>query len=134
MRTLRLAMAQINVTVGDLDGNTAKIVEYIDQARSLSADLVAFPELAITGVLGSNLFNMGFILFIDDVALVGQPLWEAVSSVHTMTAMFAVLMTAVVMIGLITRGRNRPRSFVTFEAAILIGLYILSSVLVFRLA
>jgi NAD+ synthase (glutamine-hydrolysing) len=49
MRTFRLAMAQINTTVGDLEGNTRKIIEYIDQARSVSADLVAFPELAITG-------------------------------------------------------------------------------------
>ncbi len=49
MRTFRLALAQINLTVGDLDGNTAKIVDYMDRARSLEADLVAFPELAITG-------------------------------------------------------------------------------------
>ena len=49
MRTFRLAMAQINVTVGDLDGNTAKIIDYIDKARALKADLVVFPELAVTG-------------------------------------------------------------------------------------
>ena len=49
MRAFRLAMAQINPTVGDLDGNTRKIIEYIDRARSLQADLVAFPELAIPG-------------------------------------------------------------------------------------
>ena len=49
MRTFRVAMAQINVTVGDLEGNTRKIIEYTDKARSLKADLVAFPELAITG-------------------------------------------------------------------------------------
>ena len=49
MRIIRLAMAQINTTVGDLDGNTDKIVEYIDLAKALKADLVAFPELAITG-------------------------------------------------------------------------------------
>ena len=49
MRTLRLAMAQINVTVGDLEGNADKIIRYIDEARKLHADLVAFPELAITG-------------------------------------------------------------------------------------
>ncbi len=49
MRTLRLAMAQLNVTVGDLEGNTRKILEYIDDARSLQADLITFPELAITG-------------------------------------------------------------------------------------
>lgn len=49
MPTFRLAMAQINVTVGDLGGNTRKIIDYIDRARSLEADLVAFPELAVTG-------------------------------------------------------------------------------------
>ena len=49
VRTFRLALAQINTTVGDIPGNTAKIVEYIQQARSLRSDLVAFPELAVTG-------------------------------------------------------------------------------------
>ena len=49
MRTLRLALAQTNPTVGDLDGNTSKILEYVDRARAVDADLVAFPELAITG-------------------------------------------------------------------------------------
>ena len=49
MRTLRLALAQINVTVGDLEGNTRKIIEHIERARLLKADLVAFPELAVTG-------------------------------------------------------------------------------------
>ena len=49
MRTFRLALAQINSTVGDLEGNAAKIRRYIDQARSVGAELVAFPELALTG-------------------------------------------------------------------------------------
>ena len=49
MRTFRLALAQINATVGDLEGNADKIVEYIDRARLLKADMVAFPELALTG-------------------------------------------------------------------------------------
>ncbi len=45
----RLAQAQINCTVGDLTGNTEKICQWIQRARSLNADLVSFPELAITG-------------------------------------------------------------------------------------
>ncbi len=49
MRKFRLALAQINVAVGDLDGNAQKIIEQIGEARSLGADLVAFPELAISG-------------------------------------------------------------------------------------
>ena len=49
MRTFRIALAQTNPTVGDLDGNTSRIIDYIDRARDLGADLVAFPELAIPG-------------------------------------------------------------------------------------
>src|SRR6185295_89422 len=46
---LRLAMAQINVVVGDVDGNARKILEWIDRARDAHADIVTFPELALTG-------------------------------------------------------------------------------------
>ena len=44
-----MAMAQINVVVGDLDGNAARIIEWMDRARSMEADIVTFPELALTG-------------------------------------------------------------------------------------
>jgi len=46
---LRLAMAQINVVVGDVAQNSEKILEWIGRARSVDADIVTFPELAITG-------------------------------------------------------------------------------------
>ncbi|MGE3910450.1 MAG: NAD+ synthase [Chloroflexota bacterium] len=46
---MRVALAQINCTVGDLAGNTSKIVAWIEKARAAGADLVAFPELAISG-------------------------------------------------------------------------------------
>jgi len=42
-------MAQINPIVGDLAGNRDKIVDYINRARGLRADVVVFPELAVTG-------------------------------------------------------------------------------------
>jgi NAD+ synthase (glutamine-hydrolysing) len=42
-------MAQINPTVGDLKGNRDKIIDYINRARKLGADLVAFTELAVSG-------------------------------------------------------------------------------------
>ena len=48
-RPLRVALAQADFTVGDLGGNSEKIVEWIGRARELGADLVAFPELALTG-------------------------------------------------------------------------------------
>ncbi|MBI4972244.1 MAG: NAD+ synthase, partial [Candidatus Omnitrophica bacterium] len=49
MRSIRIAMAQINPTVGDFSGNTKKILEFIDMAKDADADIVAFPELAVTG-------------------------------------------------------------------------------------
>ncbi len=62
MKTLRIALAQINPTVGDLNGNSKKIIEYIKKAKSHSADIVVFPELAITGYPPDDLLlNKNFI-------------------------------------------------------------------------
>src|SRR4051812_4742927 len=46
---MRVALAQINTTVGDLDGNEAKIRDALTRARDAEAALVLFPELTITG-------------------------------------------------------------------------------------
>jgi NAD+ synthase (glutamine-hydrolysing) len=49
VRPLRIALAQINVTVGDTEGNAARISRAISEAEALGADIVALPELAVTG-------------------------------------------------------------------------------------
>ena len=49
IKELRVAIAQINVTVGDLAENSRKILEYIEKARRIGADIVSFPELAVCG-------------------------------------------------------------------------------------
>jgi NAD+ synthase (glutamine-hydrolysing) len=46
---MRLALAQINTVVGDLDGNRSLILARLEEARKAGADLVLFPELAVTG-------------------------------------------------------------------------------------
>ncbi len=62
IRSFRLALAQMNPTVGDIDGNTARIIEYVERARECGADLVAFPELAITGYPPEDLlFKTSFL-------------------------------------------------------------------------
>ena len=48
-RPFRIALAQINSTVGDLEGNRDRILADIDRAREAGADLLAFPEMALTG-------------------------------------------------------------------------------------
>ena len=46
---MRLALAQIDTVVGDLDGNRDRILTRLEEAREAGADLVLFPELAVTG-------------------------------------------------------------------------------------
>ncbi|MEK7807388.1 MAG: NAD+ synthase [Chloroflexota bacterium] len=66
-RTFRLALAQINPTVGDIRGNTALILDYLERARQAQADLVAFPEMAVTGYPPEDLlFKPSFLR--DNVA------------------------------------------------------------------
>jgi len=62
MTNVRIALAQINTTVGDLAGNELKIVGAISRARDLGADLVALPELAVTGYPPEDLLlKPGFV-------------------------------------------------------------------------
>ena len=49
MPRLRVAAAQLDLVVGDLDGNAARILDAYDRAEAAGCDLVAFPELAVTG-------------------------------------------------------------------------------------
>jgi NAD+ synthase (glutamine-hydrolysing) len=58
MRTLRIGLCQINTTVGDIEGNTKKILDYIGRGKKMGADLLAFPEMAITGYPPEDLLLM----------------------------------------------------------------------------
>ena len=46
---MRIALAQINTTIGDFSGNSAKIIDFAQRARSAGAGLVLFPELSVCG-------------------------------------------------------------------------------------
>jgi NAD+ synthase (glutamine-hydrolysing) len=58
MRTLRIGLCQINTTVGDIEGNTKKILDYVEKGKKMGADLLAFPEMAITGYPPEDLLLM----------------------------------------------------------------------------
>lgn len=49
MNSIRIALAQLNFTVGDISGNCKKIISYIEKAKSQNASIVLFPELSLTG-------------------------------------------------------------------------------------
>jgi NAD+ synthase (glutamine-hydrolysing) len=58
MRMLRIGLCQINTTVGDIEGNTKKIIDYIHLGKKMGADLLAFPEMAVTGYPPEDLLLM----------------------------------------------------------------------------
>ena len=86
---MRIALAQLNAVVGDLDGNAQRIAARIAEAREAGAGLVVFPELAVTGYPPEDLLlRPGFVrsarAALDEVAaactgvtaLVGCPLFD----------------------------------------------------------
>ena len=86
---MRLALAQINTTVGDLDGNRDRILGRLDESKGAGADLVLFPELVVTGYPPEDLLlRPSFVRAAERtlgeiaretrgiVALVGVPLLE----------------------------------------------------------
>jgi len=59
---LRVALAQLNLTVGDLDGNLARLSDAYDEAENAGCDIVAFPELSTTGYPPEDLvLKPGFV-------------------------------------------------------------------------
>ena len=54
---MKIALAQINPTVGDFAGNTSKILAFADRAHTLHADLVLFPELSVCGYWPADLLE-----------------------------------------------------------------------------
>jgi NAD+ synthase (glutamine-hydrolysing) len=66
---LKLALAQINVTVGDIDANAAKVADWIERARRSGADAVLFPELCIPGYPAEDLYLKPHFLSANVAAL-----------------------------------------------------------------
>ncbi len=59
---MRIAMGQIDPLIGDFEGNTLKICDYIDKARKAGAELVIFPEMAVMGYPPRDLLDKrGFV-------------------------------------------------------------------------
>src|SRR3990172_6709011 len=54
---VRIALAQINTTVGDISGNAEKVLTFMEKAKSHGADIVAFPELTLTGYPPEDLLH-----------------------------------------------------------------------------
>jgi NAD+ synthase (glutamine-hydrolysing) len=90
---MRLALAQINTVVGDLDGNRDRILARLEEARDARADLVLFPELAVTGYPPEDLLlRPGFIRAarrtVDELAAASTGITALVGAPHLDTDLY----------------------------------------------
>jgi NAD+ synthase (glutamine-hydrolysing) len=76
---VKIALAQINPTVGDFAGNTKKIIEYAGRAGDLGANLVVFPELAICGYPPADLLEKAAFIARAEQAVTEVAGWTSVS-------------------------------------------------------
>ena len=100
-------------------------------ASSIAAVRLGVPKLAIAGLLGSNLFNMGFVMFIDELAYTNGSFWGAIDETHIFTASTAILMTAIVIAAMAIKSRRRIMYYFSIESILLISAYTVTSVLIF---
>ena len=108
MRALRIGLCQLNPTVGDIDGNHAKVVAGICRGRELGVDLLAFPEMVLTGYPPEDLLLKPS--FIEEVEAATQSLAE-----------FTAGMTVVV--GTVEREGDLYNSAVVFHDGSVSGSY-----------
>lgn len=91
---------------------------------SIASVRIGSPEMAVANVVGSNLFNIGLILFLDDLVFGGGPLLASVSTGHVLTALFALMMSSVVIIGIVFRPRVWMKTWVGIDTTFIALLYI----------
>ena len=103
---MRIALGQINTTIADFAGNSAKIIDYAQRARSQGAELVMFPELSICGYPPRDLVERPW--FVEHNR-------QAAEEIARQTEGIAVI------VGLVTPTRNGTGKSVLNSAAFLCG-------------
>jgi len=91
---------------------------------SISAVRLGALDMAVSNMVGSNLFNMGVIIFIDDLFYPVGPILQGADADHVVTALFALLMSSIIIIGVVFRPRFWLRIWIGMDSAALTILYI----------
>ena len=91
---------------------------------SISAARLGALEMAVANVVGSNLFNIGVIIFLNDLFFHEGPILKYVSTGHILTALFALMMSSIVIIGVIFRPKFWIKSWVGIDTTFIAILYI----------
>ncbi|WP_009630405.1 Sodium/calcium exchanger protein [Synechocystis sp. PCC 7509] len=98
--------------------------------QSEKSSLVSALDLAVSNLFGSNIFNIA-ILGICDLVYPGN-LWANISGVHIFTAVVAMVMTSVAVVGLIYRAARPTRIYITWDGLALISLYMGGMYVIYR--
>lgn len=93
---------------------------------TVSAMRLGALDMAIGNLLGSNLFDI-LIVAVDDVFFTRGPILAHVSPVHAVSAMSAVMMTGIVIVGLLYRPKTRLFRAAGWASLLLLGVYLLNS-------
>jgi cation:H+ antiporter len=101
-----------------------------EMAVTLGALRLGALDMALGNLLGSNLFNI-MILAVDDAFYVRGPLLAAVAPVHAGTAVTALVMTGLVIIGLVMRPQGRTLRLVSWISVGLAATYVVNAALVY---
>lgn len=109
----------------------AAVTSAPEAAVTLSALRIGALDMAIANLLGSNLFDI-LILAIDDMFYAKGPLLAHVSISHALTALTAVMMSTLVIVGLVFRPQGRGLFGLTWISLGLLMLYVINSWLLFE--
>jgi cation:H+ antiporter len=97
---------------------------------TIAAMQIGALDMAIGNLFGSNLFNC-LIIAIDDLFYTPGPLLEAVTPAHSVSALSALMMTGVAVVGLLYRPTSRVLKTVGWASIFLFLIYLLNSVMLF---
>jgi len=125
---LALAMQWTESFVGTLV--VAMVTSLPELVVTLSALRLGAVDMAIANLLGSNLFNV-LILAIDDVFYARGPILGAVSPMHAVSAMSAILLSGVVIIALLTKPAVRVMRLTSWASVALGAVYVLNAYVLF---
>jgi cation:H+ antiporter len=89
-------------------------------------------DLAVSNIFGSNIFNLAILGIYDLTYLHGNLLTNINHSVHLLTAIVAIMMTAIALVGLIYRAVKRSRLYLTWDSIGLITLYLGGMYMIYR--
>jgi len=104
----------------------AAVTSLPEAAVSIAAVRLGALDMAMGNLFGSNLFNMA-ILAVDDIAYLPGPLLSGVSQVHAVSALSAMMMSGIAIVGLFYRPRRRVFRTVGWVSLFLLAVYLINT-------